>query len=391
MEELFRKCLDNQCSPEEVNTLLAYLTDRENEARFRKLIFESFDNSDTEENDSQFQEAADRLILKIEKKISAENGKVAFFRTNWFRIAAAAILIAGGFSLYNYYSHNTTTNRETARVDTPANEIRPGGNKAVVTLSDGSSINLEKALNDTLSKQGSTSLIKLADGQLSYKSMKEGTAVNLFNSVATPRGGQYQLLLSDGSVVWLNAASSIRFPVEFTGRERVVELNGEAYFEIVKNESMPFKVRMANKAIVEVLGTHFNINAYTDESSINTTLLEGSVKVTGLVHNNSRIIVPGQQVQLDADGRIQINKQANGEQVIAWKNGIFNFHHADLEMALRQIARWYDVDIVFEGPILQKKFNGEMQRTLNLSQVVKLLEKSAVYCRIEGKKLIVVK
>jgi transmembrane sensor len=391
MEELFRKCLDNQCSPEEVKKLLAYLGDPENETKFRKLVVESLENTEADYNGSQFQEASDMLIGRIEKKISVENGKIAFFRTNWFRAAAAVILMVGGFTLYNYYSHNNTINPETATVDKPGNEIGPGGNKAFVTLADGSTINLEKSLNGTLTKQGSTTLIKLADGQLSYKGLTERTADNLYNSVATPRGGQYQILLSDGSFVWLNAASSIRFPVAFTGSERVVELNGEAYFEVAKNKSMPFKVRMANKAEVEVLGTHFNINAYTDEPSINTTLLEGSVKVTGLVQSNSRIIVRGQQAQLDENGQIEINKQANGEQVIAWKNGIFNFYHADLETSLRQIARWYDVDIVFEGPIPQKKFNGEMQRTLNLRQVIKLMENSGVYFRLEGKKLIVLR
>ena len=136
---------------------------------------------------------------------------------------------------------------------------------------------------------------------------------------------------------------------------------------------MPFKVKIAGKAEVEVLGTHFNINAYSDEPTINTTLLEGSVKVTGLIHEDSRIINPGEQAQLNANNQINVNKQANAEQAIAWKNGTFNFDNADLEMALRQIARWYNVDIIFEGSVPQKQFNGEMQRSLSLSQVIKLL------------------
>ena len=189
----------------------------------------------------------------------------------------------------------------------------------------------------------------------------------------------------------MNDSSSIRYPVVFTGSERKVEITGEVYFEVAKNTSLPFKVKIGNNTEVEVLGTHFDINAYADESTISTTLLEGSVKISELSQRKSRLIVPGEQAQINASNSIKVNKLPNAEQVIAWKNGTFNFINSNLEMALRQLARWYDVDIVFEGPIPQKQFSGEMQRSLNLSQVVRLLEKNGVNCRIEGKKLIVIK
>jgi ferric-dicitrate binding protein FerR (iron transport regulator) len=226
--------------------------------------------------------------------------------------------------------------------------------------------------------------------------LNEKPADVLYNSVTTPRGGQYQVTLSDGTIAWLNAASSIRFPVAFNGKERRVEISGEVYFEVAalplsSGQKMPFKVKIGDKAEVEVLGTHFNINAYADEPTINTTLLEGSIKVIGLIHNDSRIIIPGEQAMLNANNQIKINKVANVEQAIAWKNGIFNFENANLEMSLRQIARWYDLDIIFEGPIPQRQFSGEMQRSLRISQVLKLLETNNVYCRIEGRKLIVLK
>jgi ferric-dicitrate binding protein FerR (iron transport regulator) len=160
---------------------------------------------------------------------------------------------------------------------------------------------------------------------------------------------------------------------------------------VAKNASMPFKVKIANKAEIEVLGTHFNVNAYADEPSINTTLMEGSVKVNALFRQDSRLIKPGDQAQLKEDGKINIVKQANAEQWIAWKNGIFSFDSADLEMSLRQLARWYDIEIEFEGSTAQKKFSGEMQRNLSISQVIKLLETNNVYCRLEGRKLIVAK
>ncbi len=189
-------------------------------------------------------------------------------------------------------------------------------------------------------------------------------------------------------MVWLNAASSIHFPVAFTGSERIVDITGEVYFEVAKT-ALPFKVKIADMAEVEVLGTHFNINAYTDEPSINTTLLEGSVKFTGLIRRDSRLIRPGEQAQLNSDGQIITDKAANAEQFIAWKNGIFIFDRADLEMSLRQLARWYDINIEFEGSIPKKKFNGEMQRSLSISQVIQLLETNNVHCRLEKKKLIV--
>jgi ferric-dicitrate binding protein FerR (iron transport regulator) len=302
------------------------------------------------------------------------------------------IILVGGYFIYNSINSNGTVKQEIAKTDTTTNnnEIGPGGNKAILTLADGSTINLESAVTETLTQQGNTTLLK-SDGQLTYKSLNEKPAQIFLNNVTTPRGGQYQLTLSDGSKVWLNAASSIEFPAAFTGNERTVKITGEVYFEVAKNASMPFKVKIADKGEVEVLGTHFNINAYSDEATIKTTLLEGSVKVTGLRQNNSTTIIPGEQAQISAKNKINVNKIENVEDVIAWKNGTFNFDNADLETSLRQIARWYDVDIIFEGVVPNKKFSGEMQRDLSLPQVIKLLEKNNVYCRIEGRNLFVLK
>ncbi len=392
MEELFKKYLDNQCSPDEVRTLLAYFNYPENEAQLRKLILDSLEAIETDDDETQHQTATDKIFTSIKRKHDARKGKIVpLFRQNWIRIAAAIILLIGGYFIYNSINSNGTAKPVIAKTDTANHEIGPGGNKAILTLADGSTINLETAVNGTLTQQGKTTLLKIADGQLSYRSLNEKAAQNFHNTVTTPRGGQYQITLSDGSKVWLNAASSIDFPAAFAGNERIVNITGEVYFEVAKNASMPFKVKIADKGEVEVLGTHFNINAYSDEPAIKTTLLEGSVKVSGLIHDNSRIIKPGEQAQLNANDQVNVNKQANVEQVIAWKNGTFNFENADLEMALRQIARWYDVDIIFEGSVPKKQFNGEMQRDLSLSRVIKLFEKNDVYCRIEGKKLIVLK
>ena len=248
---------------------------------------------------------------------------------------------------------------------------------------------LEAAANGSISEQGDVTISKPANGQLAYKSSNEKPTAVFFNSLVTPRGGQYSVLLSDGSKVWLNAASSLRFPVAFTGSERKVELTGEAYFEVEKVASMPFKVVVEGKSEVEVLGTHFSVNAYSNEATVNTTLLEGSVKVTGLSIRESHILNPGEQAQVNNNGRISINKNADTEQAMAWKNGTFNFNNADLQVVFRQLSRWYDVDIKFEGLVPQRQFTGEIQRDLKLQQVLKLLEKNNVFCKLEGKTLIV--
>jgi ferric-dicitrate binding protein FerR (iron transport regulator) len=349
-------------------------------------------------------ESAKHLLALIHEKIKPA-GRVTAMNL-WKRVTAAAaviIIIAGAFFLFNQLPKK---DQQLTGDQPPAADITPGGNKAVLTLSDNTVVILDNAQNGTLSQQGNTKVLKVDDGQLVYNTTGE-TKELLYNTISTPRGGQYQMTLSDGSKVWLNAASSIKFPVAFSGNERKVEITGEAYFEVAPlslkggQGKAPFIVNVAGKQEVEVLGTHFNINSYPDEASINTTLLEGKVKVTPVLNSqltpdsyrddNSQLLFPGQQSQLNTNGQISLNKNPNVEQVMAWKNGIFNFDNADLNMVLRQLSRWYDVDIVFEGPVPQRIFEGEMQRDLKLSQVLRILEKNNVHFRIEGKKLIILK
>ena len=397
MKELFSKYLNDQCSPAEVRELLAYCDSPENESALRDLITGSLEDMDAEDDDDEkrrWDAVTDKTFAVIKTQINPEKGKVVpILRRPWVSIAAAVVLVLGGFTVFNFFK-KTDANQDVVNVDTSKQidiskkAADPGSNKATLTLADGSTIILENAANGTVTQQGNSKIVKSAQGQLAYNLLNEKTTEVLFNSITTSRGGQYQVILSDGSKVWLNAASSLRFPAGFTGNERKVELVGEAYFEVVKNASMPFKV-IAGKGEVEVLGTHFNVNAYHDEETAHTTLLEGSVKVTGLVTGNSHIINPGEQAQVDGKGQIRINKNADTEQATAWKNGTFNFSNADLEMVLRQLSRWYDVDIRFEGAVPQRKFAGEIQRDLKLPQVLKLLEKNNVFCKLEGKTLIV--
>jgi ferric-dicitrate binding protein FerR (iron transport regulator) len=265
----------------------------------------------------------------------------------------------------------------------------PGGNVATLTLGDGSRITLDSAVNGVLAEQGNTKIAKLGNGQLAYNTLNEKPAALLFNTLATPRGGQYRLILPDGTGVWLNAASSITYPTDFTGNERVVRITGEVYFEVRKDPVRPFHVAFntgADSGKIEVLGTRFNISAYKDEGVVKATLLEGSVKV---VAKESTFLKPGQQVQLNNEGHASPVKEADLEDVMAWKNGFFHFERTDIGTVMRQIARWYDVDVVFEGQPTNEKFDGDIPRNSQLTDVFKILELSKVHFKVEDKKVTV--
>jgi transmembrane sensor len=234
-------------------------------------------------------------------------------------------------------------------------DISPGGNIATLTLADGRKISLTDAKNGQLAEQSGIKISKTADGQLVYNiTNAENSSLSLsYNTIETPPGGQYQVILPDGSKVWLNSASSLRYPVRFTGNERKVEISGEAYFEVAHNSKMPFRVINSNQ-IVEVLGTHFNIMAYPDESSTNTTLLEGSVRI--IKENKSKIISPGQQTRVK-NGDIDV-ASVDVTQVTAWKEGYFMFKNEDIQSIMRQISRWYNLEVKYQGDIPEKVFGG---------------------------------
>ncbi|MCR6722586.1 MAG: DUF4974 domain-containing protein [Chitinophagaceae bacterium] len=228
----------------------------------------------------------------------------------------------------------------------------------------------------------------LHNGQLVYDGANDEAIAVGYNSMATPKGRQFKMVLPDGTKVWLNAASSIRYPILFTGDERNVEITGEAYFEVAHNKSKPFHVKTSDGTDVEVLGTHFNINSYDNEESINTTLLEGSVRVTSKAGNI--VLQPGQQAQSNANGIISLKRTVNIDQVMAWKNGIFDFQDATLEEVMRQLERWYDIDVTYEKNIPKLEFYGKMGKDLSLETVLNGLEKSNVHFRMEaGRKLVV--
>ncbi|MBO9727982.1 MAG: FecR family protein [Chitinophaga sp.] len=304
--------------------------------------------------------------------LQADRPKVVRMRP-WTRVAAAAaILLLLGVGGYFFLQHQAAPPAKVVAAKTPA-DILPGGNKAMLTLGDGSVISLDSAANGTLAQQGNTAVIKSAGGQLLYRSSNHNTAntAALFNKIATPRGGQYQLTLPDSTRVWLNAASSLRYPAAFTGNNRTVQLTGEAYFEVAKNAAQPFIVQV-DQMEVQVLGTHFNIMAYDDEAQINTTLLEGAVKVNNGHYNQK--LSPGEGAHLNrSTGLIKVLKEADAADAIAWKNGFIQLEGNDLPAVMRQIARWYNVEVIYKKEV-PAHFRGIIPRNVPISQVLKMME-----------------
>jgi transmembrane sensor len=298
---------------------------------------------------------------------------------SWRAAAAAIIILSLSITAYLWLRNNNDQYLVDQQTQ-PAKEIAPGKSGAILTLADGTQVVLDSISNGALAKENGSD-ISLRDGRLVYDPTVQTKNEILYNTMSTPRGRQFEITLPDGTHVWLNAASSIRYPTVFAGNERKVELDGEAYFEVTKNAKQPFIVRARNKATIEVLGTSFNISAYENEKSLNTTLLDGSVKVNGT------ILKPGQQARVtDA---VRVTDHADIDKVMAWQRGFFNFEGATLEEVMQQLERWYDIDVKYEQGIPDIEFGGEMSRNMSLNGVLVALEKSGIHYRLEGRKLIV--
>jgi len=379
----------NAATEAENEELMVLLANNENEPAVKSIMDEVW--SSFKESNPVFAPAksSDMLagILKT-RQLPARRRLLS----SWQAAAAILIFLVLGTGMYRWLTRAPQTSLAKTESAAFKHDAAPGGNKATLTLANGAAIVLDSAANGLLAQQGNARVQKLNDGQLAYNALHDPSASLrtteiLYNTLATPRGGQYQLVLPDGSKVWLNAASSISYPTAFTGRERSVEIKGEAYFEVAKNTTMPFVVKV-NDMQVQVLGTHFNINAYNDEEAIKTTLLEGAVKITK--DAATALLKPGEQAILArSSNEIRVHSQADPESVVAWKNGYFSFNQTDLATIMRQMARWYDVDIVYSGKVPDRRFGGEIPRNTNAAQVLKMLEESKVHFRIEGKKVIV--
>ena len=301
----------------------------------------------------------------------------------WPKIAVAAtVLIALSVVFYFYKRQDEAI--PAAQQQISQTEINPSSQKAMLTLADGRTIALDEAQNGEIAEQSGVTITKTKDGQLVYEGAAKESA---FNKIVTPKGGQYQIRLPDGTKVWLNAASSLSYPASFTGDQRAVKLQGEAYFEVAKNPEMPFVVHSKGQE-VEVLGTHFNVNAYADEEQTKTTLLEGSVKVKLTAAKAAALLKPGQQSVYEGS-QLDVNA-IDVSEVIAWKTGYFLFQDEDIRSIMRKIERWYDVEVVYAPNISPKKIGGRISRNKSLDYVLKTLSRTDKFnFKVEGRRVTV--
>jgi transmembrane sensor len=326
-------------------------------------------------------------VVNLEEKFAEMMGRaktmehketkvVKMFR--WKKIVAAASVIA--LLISSYFIFFNPAKKEKIIAETKGaqrHDADPGTYKAKLTLSDGSSIILDNAAIGELTRQGGTTVIN-KDGRLVYTNTSN-TKEELYNTLSTAKGETYTTTLSDGTKVWLNSASTIKFPVAFNGPGRKVEITGEAYFDVAHNAAKPFTV-LANGTEVHDIGTEFNINAYSDEATIKVTLVEGLAKV------NLTMLVPGQQAQVNGTA-VNVIKNANVAEAIAWKTGFFSFSNADVQTVMRQLSRWYDVEISYEGSITKETFSGKIDRNLSLKNLLDGLTAARIHFRIDGKQL----
>lgn len=360
------------------------------ETRFVEVYLDYLDELHKDADPFQHLNAGARLGLeqeireKLLQGMRSETAPVPEFtvhrstRFNW-RVAAAIIFAvlgaATGWMLLRQGD-------KTAETVVQMKDVLPGSDRAVLKLANGQIIVLDTSHGQII--QNGALTVNNDSGLLNYYGK---AAMAEYHTLSVPRGGQYKLQLPDGTDVWLNSASSITYPTAFTGRERIVEITGEAYFEVAKMKQKPFRVKSANGSEIEVLGTHFNVNAYADEPSVIATLLEGSIRFSKA--NKHYLIKPGQQARLNKAGEIDIISNANIDAVTAWRNGYFYFDGTDLQTVMRQIARWYDVTVTYEGKVPDMKFSGEISKSNNASLVLKMLEATKVRFEIEGNKIIV--
>ncbi len=410
IEALLEKYLADQLTPDEVPHFLAAMR----QPASRDVLYKLIDRRLQEKSAQGLSDPAtlsEMFRLALQKAAHAEASSPTVLHTpignppasiinfdipshhHLFRrlAVAALILLSIGAGGYLFWRLHTQSDLANSKQPVPAHDVAPGNNKAQLTLADGRTITLDSAQKGVLASQTHTTVVKLDNGRIGYQAdQAESPATVAFNTLSTPRGGQYQLSLPDGSQVWLNAASSIRYPTAFIGKERRVTITGEAYFEIAPDPAMPFIVDVRssttdskNDLQVQVLGTHFNIDAYVEDSSVNTTLLEGAVRVTRGA--SAQTLSPSQALLANTQGRLQLVTNADVRKAVAWKNGRFLFQDDDITTITRQLSRWYDVDFQFEGTT-SDHYTGQISRQVNMSKVLKMLEAAGgISFSVQGK------
>jgi len=383
VEKLLEKYRDGRCTAQEKALVeswhLAALSEKQSDLKHEDII-----------------EAKNQIWQAIEERTEI---KPALKRVAWLKVAAAAVVLFFiGFIVNNQFKKQFASQ---ILGSNKTEAIKPGSNKATLTLADGSKISLTDANNGVIAKQAGINITKTKNGELVYSIVSTNSAKkeNLFNTIETPRGGQYQINLPDGTKVWLNAQSSLRYPAAFNSEERRVELTGEAYFEVAKlndkkGKRVPFKVNSevseGRQQQVEVLGTHFNINAYKDEPNNKTTLLEGKVRIVNLSSSTSNILKPGQQSVIAASTPAVLVRNVDAEDAVTWKDGFFSFNDENLQTIMNKISRWYDVEISYRGAKMDKLFGGRISRFNSVNEVLETLQTTGdVHFKIEGRRILV--
>jgi len=386
LNEIYERFLRNESTPDDIR-LLTKLFGTADDDMLHDMVHEKLnDPSATTPYSSDSNERYDRIFSKLEPQLVAAKP----VKKLWTKISAAAsIVLLVGIGSY-YFLHSPVTHLDIVEHKKP-NDVAPGGNKAYLILSNGQNISLTGDRSGLIGKDAGKDIIKTADGQIKYVNQhnihnSEGVA---FNTLRTPNGGHYKLVLGDGTKVWLNAASQLKYPADFKNlKERKIELMGEAYFEVAKDALHPFIVQTDDQQI-RVLGTHFNVNAYHDDGGSKTTLLEGSIRAAGKYAE--AIIKPGQQVISSGAGRLNIN-EVDTELAVAWKNDQFMFESESVRPLMKNVARWYDVEVIYDTDVPDVRFNGAISKFENISAVLKILENTGkIHFQVIGRKVYVTK
>jgi transmembrane sensor len=376
---LTERCLSQKATPEERSELMDLLADPENESVAKQVIREMYTlGNAAEDMKPETAMGVFQAVIQADK----EPAKVVQSKFKWWSVAASLLLVAG-VALYFLLKNDP----QPVVAESISNDIAaPSTNSAMIALADGRKISLESLDTGQLARQGNVTLIKLANGRIAYKTLNGQTATELqYNTLINPKGSKViHMTLSDGSRVWLNAGSSITYPVAFAGNERKVELQGEGYFEVAKDASKKFVV-VANGATTEVLGTHFNIMAYENENKVKVTLLEGVVEVYGLAYKGKTLLRPGQQAALTETYPGIALTRPDLEQVMAWKDGVFTFNDLSFEEVMRKIERWYDVSVVYTNKVPKINLQGDLSENTSLRGTLEALKFQGVNVQLRGR------
>lgn len=383
---LLKRHLDGQLTEDEQKELQAFLKDGDASSQVSRVLEDLMHTVHAENTDAQSVARIFENVFQADKKVALASERRII---PWMRYAAAAVLlIVLGSSAFFYFKNDNRT-AIIQRTQVGGEDVQPGSDRAILTLADGRQIILDSTAGNLVTEGGVT-VINL-QGQLNYSdSVGANANAVAYHTISTPRGGQYQVVLAEGTRVWLNAASNLRFPTAFPGAERVVELKGEGYFDVAHNKAKPFRVKVES-AEVQVLGTQFNVNSYEDEPAMQTTLVEGAVKISR--GTESMLLQPGEQaiVRSGGDQEIRINRNVDVQEIVGWKTGMFIFKSADIRSIMRQLSRWYDIEVEYRDEI-RSSFTGMISRKVTISEVLNLLEQTgAVTFLVKDRKIIVKK